>query len=193
MTNPRKLNWYEITWRWAQCYINQRRCEQHLRRLSQKKCQNHDRKQQQFTITWRIWRTRQCRAFIFGHHTEQQQVHKIKSKCYRNVLHLEKKDDIAQIEKIPACSENRVSEKALLQFICSRGFDIYPIKILLTISLVLGKNKGKLQSCSLDLPYQEKLKHQWQLFICYLSGVRLRTQGYKMQTCVTNFNSVILI
>ena len=66
-----------------------------------------------------------------------------------------KKDDIAQIEKIPACSENRVSEKALLQFICSRGFDIYPIKILLTISLVLGKNKGKLQSCSLDLPYQE--------------------------------------
>ena len=26
----------------------------------------------------------------FGHHTEQQ-VHKIKSKCYLNVLHLEKK------------------------------------------------------------------------------------------------------
>ena len=52
-----------------------------------------------------------------------------------------KKDDVAQIEKIPACSENRVSEKALLQFICLQGFDIYPIKILLTISLVLGKNK----------------------------------------------------
>ena len=29
-----------------------------------------------------------------------------------------KKDDVAQVEKIPACSENRVSEKVLLQFIC---------------------------------------------------------------------------
>ena len=38
-----------------------------------------------------------------------------------------------------ACSENRVAEKALPQFICLQGFDIYPIKILLTISLVLGK------------------------------------------------------
>ena len=73
--------------------------------------------------TWRIWRTRQCRAFIFGHHTKQQQVHKINSKCSAFV----KKDDVAQIEKIPACSENRVSEKALLQFICLQGFDIYPI------------------------------------------------------------------
>ena len=71
-----------------------------------------------------------------------------------------KKDDVAQIEKIPACSENRVSEKALLQFICLQGFDIYPIKILLTISLVLGKNKGKVQSYLPDLPYQEKLKYQ---------------------------------
>ena len=80
------------------------------------------RKQQQFTLTRRIWRTR---AFIFGHHTDQQQVHKIKSKCYLNVLHnFGKKDDVAQIEKIPACSENRVSEKALTQFICLRGFDI---------------------------------------------------------------------
>ena len=40
-----------------------------------------------------------------------------------------------------------------------QGFDIYPIKILLTISLVLVKHKGKLQSCSLDLLYQEKAKH----------------------------------
>ena len=96
-----------------------------LRRLSQKKCQNHDRKQQQFTLTRRIWRTRQCRAFIFGHHADQQQVHKIKSKCYLNVLHnFGKKDDVAQIEKIPVCSEYRVSEKALPQFICLRGFDI---------------------------------------------------------------------
>ena len=37
--------------------------------------------------------------FIFGHHTEQQKVHKIKSKCYLNVLHLGKKNDVAQIEK----------------------------------------------------------------------------------------------
>ena len=51
-------------------------------------------------------------------------------------------DDVAQIEKIPAFSENRVSEKALLQFICLQGFNIYPVKILLTISLVLGKNKA---------------------------------------------------
>ena len=29
-----------------------------------------------------------------------------------------KKDDVARVEKIPACLENRVSEKALLQFIC---------------------------------------------------------------------------
>ena len=71
-----------------------------------------------------------------------------------------KNDDVAQIEKIRACWENRVSEKALLQFICLQGFDIYPIKILLTISLILGKNKGKLQSCLLDLAYEEKLKHQ---------------------------------
>ena len=35
-----------------------------------------------------------------------------------------KKDDVAQIEKIPACSDNWVSEKALLQFICFQGFDI---------------------------------------------------------------------
>ena len=52
---------------------------------------------------------------------------------------LGKKDYVAQIEKIPAFSENRVSEKALPQFICLQGFDIYPLKILLTISLVLGK------------------------------------------------------
>ena len=31
------------------------------------------------------------RAFIFGHHTEQQEVHKIKSKFYLNVLHLKKR------------------------------------------------------------------------------------------------------
>ena len=47
-------------------------------------------------------------------HTEQQQVHKIKSKCSA----FGKKDDVSQVEKIHACSENRVSEKALLQFIC---------------------------------------------------------------------------
>ena len=35
-----------------------------------------------------------------------------------------KKDDVAHIEKIPAWSDNWVSEKALLQFICFQGFDI---------------------------------------------------------------------
>ena len=69
-------------------------------------------------------------------------------------------------------------------------FWYYPIKILLTISLVLGKSKGKLQSCSLDLPHQEKLKHQWQLFIWYLSDFRLRTQRYKMQTLYHKFQFV---
>ena len=74
------------------------------------------------TLTWQIWQTRQYRTFIFGHHTEQLQVHKIKSKCYLNVLHLQKKkNDVARIEKNPACSENQVSEKALLQFICLQG------------------------------------------------------------------------
>ena len=34
-----------------------------------------------------------------------------------------KKNDVAQIEKIPARSENRVS--ALLQLICLQGFDIH--------------------------------------------------------------------
>ena len=36
--------------------------------------------------------------FILGHHTKQQQVHKIKSKCYLTVLNLGKKN-VAQIEK----------------------------------------------------------------------------------------------
>ena len=94
-------------------------------------------------LTWRIWQMRQCRTFIFGHRTEQQQVHKIKSKCYLNVLHLQKKkDDVAQIEKIPACSENQVSEKALLQFICLQGFDIYPIKSFLQFLSSLEKIKA---------------------------------------------------
>ena len=90
----------------------------------------------------------------------------------------ENKDDI-EIEEVPACSENRVSEKALLQFICLQCFDIHTIKILRTISLVLGENEGRLQSCSLDLSHQEKLKHKCQLFISYL---RLRTQGYKTRS-----------
>ena len=86
------------------------------------------------TLTWRIWQTCQCRTFIFGHHTEQLQVHKIKSKCYLNVLHLQK--------KIPACSENQVSEKALLQFICLQCLDIYPIKSFLQSLLSLEKIKA---------------------------------------------------
>ena len=123
---PRKWNWYLITWRWAQCSINQRRCEQHLRRLSQQKCQHHDRKQQQFTLTWRIWWTHQCRAFIFGHHTEQQQVHKIRSKCYLlNVLHLEETMMLPRKKKIPACSENRVSESSPTVYLFTRFWYMY--------------------------------------------------------------------
>ena len=99
-----------------------------------------------------------------------------------------KKDDVAQIEKIPACSDHWVSEKALLQFYLFSWFWYYSIKILLTISLVLGKNKGKLQSCSLDLPYQEKPSNTRDCYLWYLSGfrlgiLRLRTQRHKMQTC----------
>ena len=53
-----------------------------------------------------------------------------------------KKDDVAQIEKIPACSENQISEKALLQFISLQGFDIYPIKSCLQSLLSLEKIKA---------------------------------------------------
>ena len=82
-----------------------------------------------------------CHRFIFGHHTEQQQVHKIKFKCHLNVLHLKKKKIVfAQKEKIPAGSGNRVSEKAhLQQFICLQVFDIYIVKILRTIYFRPGK------------------------------------------------------
>ena len=45
-----------------------------------------------------------------------------------------KQDNVAHyIEKIPGCSENKFSEKALLQFICLQRFGIYSIKILYTI------------------------------------------------------------
>ena len=40
-----------------------------------------------------------CQRFIFGHHTEQQQVHKIKFKCHLNVLHLKKKDSFCPERK----------------------------------------------------------------------------------------------
>ena len=141
--NPRKLNWYEIAWRWAQCYVNQRHCEKHLRRLSQKKCQNHDHKQQQFTLTWRIWWTRQCRVFIFGHHTEQQQVHKIKSKCYLNVLHFKKRWCCPARKNSCMFGESSFRKSSRTVYLFTR-FDIYPVKILLTMSLVLVKHKGKL-------------------------------------------------
>ena len=71
-----------------------------------------------------------------------------------------KQDNVAHyIEKIPGCSENQFSEKALL-FICLQHFGIYSIKILCTIYFFLGKSKAELQSCLLDFLYQEKLKHQ---------------------------------
>ena len=61
------------------------------------------------------------------------------SKCF---AFAKLKDDVAQIEKIPACSENQVLEKALLQFICLQGFDIYPIKSFLQILSSLEKIKA---------------------------------------------------
>ena len=98
-----------------------------------------------------------------------------------------KKDDVAQIEKITAYLDNSGFRKSSPTVYLFSRFWYYSIKILPTISLVLGKNKGKLQSCSLDLPYQEKLKHQWQLFMIpkRLPSriLRLRTPRYKMQTC----------
>ena len=54
-----------------------------------------------------------------------------------------KKDDVARVEKIPACLENRVSEKALLQFICldqehgscvQTKFGTYKVQYLLNLS-----------------------------------------------------------
>ena len=40
---------------------------------------------------------------------------------------------------------------------------------------------------------QSELSNFFVYIIRYLSSFHLRTQGYKMQTCGTNFNSVILI
>ena len=136
-----------------------------------------------------IWQTRQCRTFIFGHHTEQQQVHKIKSKCYLNVLHLQKKKRWCSPDRKNSCmfGESGFRKSSSTVYLFTR-FWYLPYKILLAISLILGKNKGKLQSYSPDLPYQEKLKHQWQIFILYLNGFRLRTQGYKMQTFVSQIS-----
>ena len=96
-----------------------------------------------------------------------------------------KKDDVAQIEKIPACSDNRVSEKALLS--------VFKVLILLykNPSYNLFRPWKDLQSCTLDLPCQEKLKHQWQLFMI---PKRLPPQYSPSQNIgtkckrVTNFN-----
>ena len=130
---------------------------------------------------------------IFGHRTEQQQVHKIKSKCYLNVLHLQKKkDDVAQIEKIPACLENQVSEKALLQFICLQGFDIYPIKSFLQFLSSLEKIKA---SYSHTRQISVSRETQTPVTAIYIIPKRLPSQNSRVQNanfCLTNFNSLIL-
>ena len=118
------------------------------------------------------WRTRQCRVFIFGHHTEQQQVHKIKSKFYQMLWRW--------------CCPDRKNSYIFGEL----GFrKSSPTVSLFTRFWYLPCKKSYLQSlssfekikasCMLDLPYAEKLKHQWQLFIWYVSGFRLRTQGTK--------------
>ena len=68
-----------------------------------------------------------------------------------------KKDDVAQVEKIPACSENRVSEKALLQFICldqehgscvQTKFGTYKLQYILNVysykAVPLGANNNNM-------------------------------------------------
>ena len=64
----------------SKCYINHRPCEEHLRRLPPKKSQNHDRTQAAISCSRDESGERANVArSIFGHHTEQQQVYKIKS------------------------------------------------------------------------------------------------------------------
>ena len=61
--------------------------------------------------------------------------------------------------------ESGFSKSSPTVYLYTLHFDIYSIKILHATSLVLGKSEGKIQSCSRDLPYQEKLKHQWHLYM----------------------------
>ena len=72
-----KLIWNYM--KMSKCYFSQRPCEEHLRRLPQRNLKTIVVHSSNIMLTWRIWRTRQCRASIFGHHTEQRQVYKIKS------------------------------------------------------------------------------------------------------------------
>ena len=99
--------------------------------------------------------------------------------------------------------ESGFSKSSPTVYLCTTFWYCNPIKILLATSLVLGKNKGKLQSCSLDLPYREKLKHQWQLYTCMLpkwlpsqnSRVQIANLCHKFQfvilfnlRCLVNFH-----
>ena len=76
--------------------------------------------------------------------------------------------------------ESGFSKSSPPVYLCTTFWYLLYIKILLATSLVLWKNKGKLQLCSLDLPYQEKFKHQWQLYTCMLTK-RLPSQNSRVQ------------
>ena len=94
------------------------------------------------TLTWQIWQTRQCRTFIFGHHREQLQVHKIKSKCYLNVLHLQKKRWCSPDRK-KSCMFGESGFRKSSSTVCLfTGFDIYPIKSFLQSLSSLEKIKA---------------------------------------------------
>ena len=91
------------------------------------------------------------------------------------------KDDVAQIEKNSCMfGESGFSKSSPTVYLCTTFWYCNRIEILLATSLVLGKNKGKLQSCLLDLPYRKKLKHQWQLYTCMLPK-RLPSQNSRVQ------------
>ena len=52
----------------------------------------------------------------------------------------------------------------------------------------LGKVKAR-YSHAREIFHTKRNSNTSDTYICYLSGFRLRTQGHKMKTCVTNFNS----
>ena len=100
----------------SKCYINHRPCEEHLRRLPQKKSQNHDRTQQAISCSRDESGERANVARLYLATIQNN------NKCIKSNLMLckctavGKKDDVAQVEKTPACWESRVSKKSVLQF-----------------------------------------------------------------------------
>ena len=150
-----------------------------------KECQNYDRKQHSHMVN--LANAPMSRVHIWPPYrtTSTQNQIQMLSKCFA----FAKKKRWCSPDRKNSCmfGESGFRKSSSTVYLFTR-FWYLPYKILLTISLILGKNKGKLQSYSSDLPYQEKLKHQWQLFILYLNGFHLRTQGYKMQTFVSQIS-----